>query len=240
MTHINSGLGTSTVTAQTIGSAYIKLTVVSAGNPVTQYYIAKSGDASIYMGTTITGEVSPGELRFLARLRKAPLPTGVYQPVADITGGTAIEGSDVYSVDGQTRCKFFSSDRFIDDQVHGVAGAGGVSISLVMPGTAYETSSGGPFMRDINNQGTATNQELTFYMNSGHLRTEPWRMGFKGPYALVFSSEGVPQAGDRDMGFFEGLGIAEYVPQSGRGRVAGTVSGVSSVSTLQACLLGIV
>ena len=69
------------------------------------------------MATDITGEVSPGELRFLARLRKTNLPNGIRQPVADIAGGTAIEGSDVFNVNGQTRCKYYSSERFIDDQV---------------------------------------------------------------------------------------------------------------------------
>lgn len=46
-THINSGLGTSTVTAATVGSDYIKITIVSAANPVTHYYVAKKGDSVI-------------------------------------------------------------------------------------------------------------------------------------------------------------------------------------------------
>lgn len=65
-------------------------------------------------------------------------------------------------------------------------------------------------------------------MNSGHLRTEPWRMGLKGPYAAVFSSTG-PASGTLDTSFFSGLDILGYVPQSGRGRVTGTASGVPSV-----------
>lgn len=69
------------------------------------------------MGTYITGEVSPGELRWLARLSKANLPTSIRDPAPDNTGGTAIEGSDVFLVNGQTRCKYFSSERFIDDLV---------------------------------------------------------------------------------------------------------------------------
>ena len=55
-----------------------------------------------------------------------------------------------------------------------------------MPGVAYETSSGGPFMRDINSQSGA-DQELYWYMNSGHVRTEPWRFGLHGPYAMQFT-----------------------------------------------------
>ena len=45
-------------------------------------------------------------------------------------GGTAIEGSDVYSLNGQTRSKFYSSVQFIKDQVHGVTGSG-VGIYMV-------------------------------------------------------------------------------------------------------------
>jgi rhamnogalacturonan endolyase len=95
---------------------------------------------------------------------------------------------------------------------------------MILPPEAYETSSGGPFMRDINNQGTNDQQEFYFYMNSGHLRTEPWRMGLKGPYALSFG--GLEQSPRVDMSFFAGLGIPGYVPAAGRGRVTGIASGV--------------
>lgn len=57
---------------------------------------------------------------------------------------------------------------------------------MIMPGTAYETSAGGPFMRDINSQ-TGSDQELYWYMNSGHVRTEAWRFGLMGPYAMKFT-----------------------------------------------------
>lgn len=53
-------------------------------------------------------------------------------------------------------------------------------------------------------------------------------MGLKGPYAAVFSSTG-PASGTLDTSFFSGLDILGYVPQSGRGRVTGTASGVPSV-----------
>jgi rhamnogalacturonan endolyase len=61
------------------------------------------------------------------------------------------------------------------------------SVWMIMPGTAYETSAGGPFMRDINSQTTSGDNELYWYMNSGHVRTEPWRLGLMGPYAMAFT-----------------------------------------------------
>ncbi|KAG8841818.1 hypothetical protein FRB91_004653, partial [Serendipita sp. 411] len=223
---INSGLGSSSVSAQTIGS-YVKITAKSNGLPVTHYYVAKSGDPTIYMATYITGEVDPGELRWLARMRKAVLPRGWHDPVSDITGCTAFEGKDTFKCpNGETRCKFYSSDRFIDDIVHGVTGSN-VGIWMIMPGNAYETSSGGPFFRDINTQ-AGDQQELYFYMNSGHIRTEPWRLGLMGPYAMRFTTSTSPPSGNVDTSFFSGLSIQGYVPDNQRGRVSGSATGVSS------------
>ena len=44
--------------------------------------------------------------------------------------------------------------------MHGVTGSN-IGAFMIIPGTGYEGSSGGPFFRDINNQG-ATQQELYF------------------------------------------------------------------------------
>ena len=119
---INSGLGTSQVTAETV-NGYVKIAVKAGSQPLTQYYVAKSGDPTIYMATYITGEIDPGELRWLARLRRAAVPTGWHGDVANLDGCTAFEGKDTFKCpNGQTRCKMYTSDRFIDDQVHGVTG----------------------------------------------------------------------------------------------------------------------
>ncbi|CAE6412102.1 unnamed protein product [Rhizoctonia solani] len=223
-THIGSGLGTATVSYKTSGS-YITVTI--ATSTLTQYYVAVSGQSAIYIGTYTTAEPDVGELRFIARLSKSALPNGYTQ--SEIDGGTAIEGSDVYSLNGQTRSKFYSSVQFYKDQVHGVTGSG-VGVYMVMPGNAYETSGGGPFFRDINNQGSSQ-QELYWYMNSGHMVTQAFRTGFFGPYAMVFTSGSAPSA-SLDTSFFANLGITGYVAASGRGTVTGTVSGVVSGFTV--------
>lgn len=94
------------------------------------------------MATYITAEPSVGELRFIARLRKTSLPNGV-STAAEVNGGSVVEGEDVFLVNGQTRSKFYSSRRFIDDQVHCVTGSG-VAACMVVPGYSYESASGGP------------------------------------------------------------------------------------------------
>ena len=137
MSAINSGLGTSTVTGETIGN-YVKITIKATSLPVTHYFVAKPKEATIYMATYITAEVDPGELRWLARMKKSELPTGVHGNVGDTTGCTAFEGKDTFKCpNGETRCKMYTSDRFIDDIVHGVSGPVGspflVLRSLLIP-----------------------------------------------------------------------------------------------------------
>lgn len=69
------------------------------------------------MATHTTAQPSIGELRFLARLNNKILPDQYPYDVVSTTGGSSstIEGSDVFVVNGQTRSKFYSSERFIDD-----------------------------------------------------------------------------------------------------------------------------
>ncbi|KAH8725651.1 Rhamnogalacturonase B, N-terminal-domain-containing protein [Phaeosphaeriaceae sp. PMI808] len=222
---INSGLGASVVTAENI-NGFVKVTVKSSNNPVTQYYVAKPIEATIYMATNNRGEVSPGELRFLARLKTSELPTGVHGDVGDVRGCTAIEGKDTFRCsNGHTSCKMYTSDRFIEDKVHCVSGST-TQVCMVMPGVAYETSAGGPFMRDINSQTTSSDQELYWYMNSGHVRTEDWRSGLQGPYAMTFTAAGTRPSESLDTSFFGSLGVDGYVGESGRGSVTGKATGV--------------
>ncbi|CAL1712560.1 unnamed protein product [Somion occarium] len=219
-TQLSSGLGSATVTSSVANNIAV---VTIQTSTITQYYIVRSGTNTLYIGTFASAEPSVGELRFIARLSKSALPNGPTQ--SDISGGNSIEGSDVFMVNGQTRSKFYSSVRFIQDQVHGVTGSG-VGAYIIVPGTGYETSSGGPFFRDIDNQG-GDQQEVYFYMNSGHEQTESYRTGFFGPYALAITSGSAP-SGNLDISFFDNLGLQGYVPASGRGTVRGSYSGTLS------------
>jgi rhamnogalacturonan endolyase len=69
------------------------------------------------MATYTTAEPDIGELRFIARLVSSKLPLEYpFGEVSTTVGSTStVEGSDVFVVDGQTRSKFYSSERFIDD-----------------------------------------------------------------------------------------------------------------------------
>ncbi|KAG6918336.1 hypothetical protein DXG01_015195 [Tephrocybe rancida] len=219
-TQLSSGLGSATVTSSVANN--IGTVKIVAGS-ITHYYIIRSGINTLYIGTYASAEPTVGELRFIARLSRSTLPNGNVN--SDVNGGTAIEGSDVFLVNGVTRSKFFSSVPFIRDQVHGVTGSG-VGAFMIIPSVSYETSSGGPFFRDINNQGSAQ-QELYWYMNSGHEQTETYRTGFFGPYALAITTGSAPSA-SLDTSFMDSLGLQGYVPASGRGTVSGSYSGTLS------------
>lgn len=173
----------------------------------------KSGDSNIYMATYVTAEPSVGELRFIARLLPSVLPNE--QPFGSVSttsgSSSAIEGSDVYLVNGQTRSKFYSSERFIDDKVHCV---GSDSLHACMAMFNYESSSGGPFFRDINSNNAGASTNLYFYMNSGHVQTESYRMGLHGPYALMFSRSGIP-TNNVDVSWYANMGLSGYVAASG-------------------------
>ncbi|EME40175.1 polysaccharide lyase family 4 protein [Dothistroma septosporum NZE10] len=226
-TQVGSGLGTATVSAETITNQYVKVTCQT--NTLTQYLVFVSGHSNIYLATYITAEPTIGELRYIARLDSSILPSEYpFGKVSTTKPSTStVEGSDVFVVDGQTRSKFYSSERFIDDHVHCVYGDD-IHACFVKPVSAYETSSGGPFHRDINSNNGNSYTSLTFYMNSGHVQTEDRRMGLYGPYVLTFSRSDVPNLSDFDLSFFADLAIQGYVSAAGRGYVSGTASGVSS------------
>lgn len=71
------------------------------------------------MATYTTAEPTIGELRFIARIVSSVMPSEYPFGVVSTTVGSTstVEGSDVFVVDGQTRSKFYSSERFIDDTV---------------------------------------------------------------------------------------------------------------------------
>ncbi|KAJ8094088.1 hypothetical protein PM082_023296 [Marasmius tenuissimus] len=217
--HIASGIGAScSWTRGGNSNNYIKITC--ATDSITQYYVARYKDPSIHMSTYTTAEPSVGELRFIARLMNSTVPNGI--PAANVQGGTAIEAADIVGLaDGQTRSKFYSSRQFIDDAVKGVTGSG-IGVYMVVYGQGFESASGGPFFRDIDNRGGRFSD-----MNSGHTQTEPYRMGLHGPYALVFTTGAAPSA-NIDPLFWAALDIEGLVPQTGRGRVTGKASNFPS------------
>jgi rhamnogalacturonan endolyase len=227
--HIASGLGSGTTVTYSVSGTVAKITLTTS--TLVHYLLVRSGENNIYMGTYVTAEPSVGELRWITRLQGSMLPN---VPAASNNNGNtgAVESSDVYGhADGTTTSKFYGNQRAMDLTVRGVTGSG---VGVFMAYGNRESSSGGPFFRDIQNQ-SGGDSEVYNYMNSGHEQTEAWRMGFHGPYALLFN-DGTTTPSVPDMSWMGGYNLSGWVDASGRGKVV--LNGLSGMDTTYAYTVG--
>lgn len=230
--HIASGFGGCAVKGEMAGSDLVKITLATDARnegtkEITHYFIVRKGLNHIYMATFPKNEPRVGELRWITRLEQDPFPN---RPApSDMRGSTGpIESKDVFGMpDGTTRSKYYGDslthgkDRAMDLTYCGVSGPG-VGVWIIYGNR--ESSSGGPFHRDIQNQGT----EVYNYMNSGHNMTEPSRLNvLHGPYTLVFT-DGEPPKLPVDTSWMDkaGLDLIGYVPAAERGTAGGVARGV--------------
>lgn len=240
---IASGLGASSVTAATV-DGYIVITCVStaiSSSALTHYYIFQNGVDNIYMADYVTSEPSVGELRYIFRGQFNVLPNGPAD--SDNNGNTgAIESTDVFGyANGWTTSKYYGNERAKDLTVKGATGTG---VGVFTAFGNRESSMGGPFVRDIENQGdgTGSDQEIYNYMNSGHHlnltiagQQEAFRLNvLYGPYAYCFTNGSTPSV--PDMSFISNLNLTGYVGTSGRGRVV--LNGLSGMNTAYTYYMG--
>jgi rhamnogalacturonan endolyase len=210
--HIASGIGATT--SYTVSGGVIKVTLNTSS--LTHYLLVRQGENNIYMATHITAEPTVGELRWITRLNGAVL-TRVPLESKLIGNVGAIESADVFGLPNEhSRSKYYGNQRAID---LGMRGVGGDGVGVYMAYGNRESSSGGPFFRDIQNQ-SGTDTELYNYMNSGHAQTEENRLGLHGPYALLFTS-GTAPAAVPDMRWIGAHGLTGWVGPQGRGKVVG-------------------
>jgi len=210
-----NGVSAVNVSAENVGADVVKVTVV-AGN-LTHYYIARRGEARIYMGTYFTTEPDTLNLaRFIVRVPIARLPNG--PAPSDLRGNSgAIESSDVFGMpNGETRSKHYSNMRLKDWQYIGATGPGA---GLWIVRDNNEGNSGGPFYRSLLNQGTSTNQEITYIVNYGEGQTEPLRTRVLNTYTMVFNDGAAP--GPVDTSWLGTLGLTGWVAPEARGVVSG-------------------
>ncbi|MEU6588246.1 rhamnogalacturonan lyase B N-terminal domain-containing protein [Streptomyces sp. NPDC046881] len=215
--HIESGLGNSTVTLARSGSTI--LISVTHGT-LRHYYAARSGENNVYLWTD-KADSSVGATRYIVRVR-----AGLFlndQPDSYTYTASTIEASDVFAKsDGQTRSKHYSKLRVIDyDYVGWTTG----SVGLWIVRSNHEKASGGPFYRSLLRHQSADGGGLYEILYYGENQTEDERYGLQGPYVIAFTDGGAPASalyhGTLTTPWADSLGIAGYVPDSGRGRVAG-------------------
>ncbi len=223
--HIESGLGSSTVTIRQSGSTI--LVSVTYGT-LKHYYAARSGENNVYVWTN-KADASVSATRFILRVR-----AGLFlndEPDSYTYTNRTIEASDVFAkADGQTRSKHYSKLRVMDyDHVGWRTG----SVGLYVVRSNHEKASGGPFYRSLLRHQSADGGGLYEILYYGQNQTEDQRFGLQGPYVIAFTDGGAPSsslyAGTLTTPWADSLGISGYVSAGGRGRVAGVgITGRSS------------
>ncbi|MFG2260361.1 rhamnogalacturonan lyase B N-terminal domain-containing protein [Streptomyces mirabilis] len=231
--HVESGLGTSTVTIAQSGSTIL---VSVAYGTLKHYYAARSGENNVYLWTN-KADTSVSATRYIVRVK-----AGLFlndEPDSYTYAPTTIESADVFAKsDGQTRSKHYSKLRVIDyDYIGWTTG----SVGLWIVRSNHEKASGGPFYRSLLRHQSADGGGLYEILYYGENQTESERFGLQGPYVIAFTDGGAPPsslyAGNLTTSWADSLGISGYTAASGRGRVAGV--GISGRDTAYAYTVGL-
>ncbi|MGW4981851.1 rhamnogalacturonan lyase B N-terminal domain-containing protein [Streptomyces mirabilis] len=231
--HVESGLGTSTVTIAQSGSTIL---VSVAYGTLKHYYAARSGENNVYLWTN-KADTSVSATRYIVRVK-----AGLFlndEPDSYTYAPTTIESADVFAKsDGQTRSKHYSKLRVIDYNHLGWT-TGSVGLWIVR--SNHEKASGGPFYRSLLRHQSADGGGLYEILYYGENQTESERFGLQGPYVIAFTDGGAPSsslyAGNLTTSWADSLGIFGYTAASGRGRVAGV--GISGRDTAYAYTVGL-
>ncbi|POX44346.1 rhamnogalacturonase B precursor [Streptomyces sp. Ru71] len=215
--HVESGLGASTVTLRQSGSTIL---ISVAYGTLKHYYAARSGENNIYLWTNKADD-SVTASRYIVRVKAGMFLND--EPDSYTYAPTTVEASDVFrKADGQTRSKHYSRLRVSDyDHIGWTTG----SVGLWMVRSNHEKASGGPFYRSLLRHQSADGGGLYEILHYGENQTEAQRFGLQGPYVIAFTDGGAPSSslfpGTLTTPWADSLGISGYVPASGRGRVAG-------------------
>ncbi|WP_371581170.1 rhamnogalacturonan lyase B N-terminal domain-containing protein [Streptomyces sp. NBC_01314] len=216
--HVESGLGASTVTIRQSGSTILIKAVHGA---ITQWYAARNGQNNVYLWTD-KADASFTATRFLVRLKPGMFPNEGPDSWIEASD-KVIEAGDVWRrADGTTHSKHYSGKRVVDyDHIGFTTGEAGLWIVR----SNHEKASGGPFYRSLLRHSNDLCAGLYEILHYNQAQTEAERFGLQGPYVLAFTDGGAPSASlahDKlDTSWVEGLGITGWVGKAGRGKVAG-------------------
>jgi rhamnogalacturonan endolyase len=231
--HVESGLGTSTVTIAQSGTTI--LISVTHGT-LKHYYAARSGENNVYLWTN-KADTSVSATRYIVRVK-----AGLFlndEPDSYTYAPTTIESADVFEKsDGQTRSKHYSKKRVIDyDYIGWTTG----SVGLWVVRSNHEKASGGPFYRSLLRHQSADGGGLYEILYYGENQTEAQRFGLQGPYVIALTDGGAPSSSlyhaNLATSWADSLGISGYTAASSRGRVAGV--GITGRDTAYAYTVGL-
>ena len=227
--HVESGLGSATVTVRQSGSTIL---VKAVHGPITQWYAARSGQDNVYLWTH-KADASFTATRFIVRLKPGVFPS--QGPDSWIEASDkVIEAGDVWRRgDGTTHSKHYSGKRVAD---YDYVGFKGDNSALWMVRSQHEKASGGPFYRSLLRHSNDLGAGLYEILHYNEAQTEPERFGLHGPYVLAFTGGAAPASSlfsaNLDTSWVDGLGITGWVGGKGRGKVAGVgLKGMSAAHT---------
>ncbi|WP_043685544.1 rhamnogalacturonan lyase B N-terminal domain-containing protein [Streptomyces xylophagus] len=231
--HVESGLGTSTVTIAQSGTTIL---ISVAYGTLKHYYAARSGENNVYLWTNKADD-SVSATRYIVRVK-----AGLFlndEPDSYTYAPTTIESADVFAKsDGQTRSKHYSKNRVVDyDYVGWTTG----SVGLWVVRSNHEKASGGPFYRSLLRHQSADGGGLYEILYYGENQTEAQRFGLQGPYVIALTDGGAPSSSlyhaNLTTSWADSLGISGYTAASSRGRVAGV--GITGRDTAYAYTVGL-
>ncbi|MFF7281091.1 rhamnogalacturonan lyase B N-terminal domain-containing protein [Streptomyces griseorubiginosus] len=215
--HIESGLGASTVTVSTPATGVVLIKVVHG--TLIHYYAARSGQNNIYL-FTYKPDTSVTASRYIARLKPGIFPTTY--PDTWSNSDTVIESADVFAkADGTTRSKHFSNLRTIDYDYFGFSTS---AASVWVVRSSKEKDSGGPFIRQLLRHGNESGAGLYEHLYYAEGQTEAERFGLHGPYVLAFTDGAAPTSavsGRDNTAWIDALGLTGWTGAGGRGRIVG-------------------
>ncbi|KAK7756010.1 hypothetical protein SLS62_001953 [Diatrype stigma] len=225
--HVESGLGASTVAIQQFSNPYVIKVSVTHGT-LKHYLFVRYGNNNVYIFTNKADD-SVTVQRYIVRI-----PAGIFSDDPDTdtdwipADASTVEASDVNEDDGtgHTYSKHYSGLKYGRVMDFDYVGYTTDSVGMYMIRSNHEKASGGPFFRSLQRRGGSGGIDLydIYYYNMGH--TDVMRFGLQGPSVLSFTDGGAAPntalfARNADWSWFDGLGIDGWVPSSGRGYVAG-------------------
>ncbi|KAF4981531.1 hypothetical protein FZEAL_2680 [Fusarium zealandicum] len=238
-THVESGLGASTVSIASISNNVIKVSVQHG--TLKHYIVMRYKNNNVYLFTN-KADHSVSAMRYIVRIKPgifshASIDSDYYSP-----GSKSIEASDInIDADGLTKSKHYQGATYGRTIDYDYIGRSTGKVGLYMVRSNHEKASGGPFFRSLLTRVGATGEDLydIYYYNMGH--TDPMRVGLQGPSVLSFTDGGAPNpslfARKADWTWVDALGLAGWTKWGDRGYASGV--GISNMKKGYAYTVGL-
>lgn len=225
-TQVESGLGASTVSIETVAvpNSYVIKVSVSVGT-LKHYLVVRYKNNNVYIFTN-KADSSITVQRYIVRYKAGMFPHSSTESDFYDDGSTDLETSDiVLNPSGLTKSKHYQGSNYGRTIDYDYVGKTTGSVGMWMIRSNHEKASGGPFFRSLVRRGSPTGEDLydIYYYNMGH--TDPQRYGLQGPSVLAFTDGGTPSsslfARNADWSWFDGLGLSGWTTWANRGYALG-------------------